>query len=73
VLLTGARTSTLLQRLPFLPAADAFASENGAARCGDLYARGTAADQWQTLLLLAPGGRATCVLPGSCQRLLLPA
>lgn len=29
VLLTGARTSTLLQRLPYLPAADAFASENG--------------------------------------------
>ena len=27
--MTGARTSTLLQRLPFLPAADAYASENG--------------------------------------------
>ena len=27
--MTGARTSTLLQRLPFLPAADAYVSENG--------------------------------------------
>ena len=29
VLVTGARTATLLQRLPFLPAADAYVSENG--------------------------------------------
>ena len=29
VLLTGARTSTLLQRLPYLPAADAYVAENG--------------------------------------------
>jgi hydroxymethylpyrimidine pyrophosphatase-like HAD family hydrolase len=29
VIVTGARTSTLLQRLPHLPAADAFVSENG--------------------------------------------
>ena len=29
VLLTGARTATLLQRLPFLPAADAYVAENG--------------------------------------------
>ena len=29
VLITGARMSTLLQRLPFLPAADAFVCENG--------------------------------------------
>lgn len=29
VLITGARTSTLFQRLPFLPKADAYASENG--------------------------------------------
>ena len=29
VLLTGARTSTLFSRLPFLPAADAYVSENG--------------------------------------------
>lgn len=27
--MTGARTATLLQRLPFLPAADAYVSENG--------------------------------------------
>lgn len=29
VLLTGARTATLLQRLPYLPAADAYVAENG--------------------------------------------
>ena len=29
VLITGARTSTLLTRLPFLPAADAYVAENG--------------------------------------------
>ncbi len=29
VLVTGARTATLLQRLPFLPAADAYVCENG--------------------------------------------
>lgn len=29
VLITGARTSTLFQRLPCLPAADAYVSENG--------------------------------------------
>ena len=29
VLITGARTSTLLARLPFLPAADAYVAENG--------------------------------------------
>ena len=29
VLLTGARTATLLQRLPFLPSADAYCAENG--------------------------------------------
>ena len=37
VLITGARMSTLLQRLPFLPAADAFVCENGEmhASCAD--------------------------------------
>lgn len=29
MLLTGARTATLLQRLPYLPAADAYVAENG--------------------------------------------
>ena len=29
VLITGARTATLLQRLPFLPSADAYVAENG--------------------------------------------
>ena len=29
MLITGARTSTLLTRLPFLPAADAYVAENG--------------------------------------------
>jgi hydroxymethylpyrimidine pyrophosphatase-like HAD family hydrolase len=29
VLITGARSATLLQRLPFLPAADAYVCENG--------------------------------------------
>lgn len=29
VIVTGARTSTLLQRLPHLPASDAYVSENG--------------------------------------------
>lgn len=31
VLVSGARTSTVLQRLPFLPAADAIIAENGVA------------------------------------------
>ena len=29
VLITGARTATLLQRLPYLPSADAYVAENG--------------------------------------------
>ena len=31
VLISGARTSTIIQRLPFLPRADAVATENGGA------------------------------------------
>ena len=31
VLISGARTSTILQRLPFLPRADAVVTENGGA------------------------------------------
>lgn len=35
VIVSGARTSTVLQRLPYLPAADAIIAENGACmRCG---------------------------------------
>ena len=36
VLITGARMSTLLQRLPFLPAADAFVCENGGCQESNL-------------------------------------
>jgi hydroxymethylpyrimidine pyrophosphatase-like HAD family hydrolase len=37
VIVSGARTSTVLQRLPYLPAADAIIAENGErnARAGD--------------------------------------
>lgn len=33
VIVSGARTSTVLQRLPYLPAADAIIAENGEMRC----------------------------------------
>jgi hypothetical protein len=69
VLVTGARSSTLLQRLPYLPAADAFASENGARRRGASTAgHARQCGEGQQPLLQLRAGHAWLLPGGICQQ-----